>query len=252
MVDFELTNLALLALFLAVTAASFITSVTGMAGGVLMFAAMNLCIPVRALVPIHGVVQLFNNAARSIYLRRYLRWPIIWPFTLGALLGVTLTTLFVARLVGEFWPLLIILLLIAYTLFRPARLPPIRVSDGNYFWVGVATGSLGIVAGIIDPILAIFFMRDDLSKEAIVANKSLLQMVVHFSKIPAFLYLGFPFLEHLGLLIILSLAGVLGARIGIHVLYRINANFFMRLMKVALLLAGLRIGYQLLEMSLPL
>ncbi len=240
--------MALLAL--AVAAASFITSLTGMAGGVLMFAAMNVFIPVRALVPIHGVVQIFNNAARSYYLRCDIRWAMFWPFTLGGLLGAALTTVLLARYVGEFLPLLLILGLIAYTLFRPKRLPEIRLADRNFFWVGLATGSLGIIAGVIDPILAAFFMRDDLSKEEIVANKSIMQMVIHLTKIPAFLYLGFAFAEHWQLLLVLSIAGIVGARAGILALNRISQALFMTVMKVALFIAGLRILYQLINMGI--
>ena len=244
----ELTQEALAILALAVAAASFITSLTGMAGGVLMFAAMNIYIPVRALIPIHGVVQLFNNATRSFHLRQDLRWSMVLPFSLGAIISATATTIFIARYVGEFFPLLLIFLLTAYTLFRPVKAPPLKVSDKNFFWVGIATGSIGIIAGAIDPILAIFFLRDDLRKEEIVANKSMMQLVVHLTKIPAFIYLGFSFLDHAELLIILSLAGVVGGWVGVLALRKIQSKVFITLMKSALFISGAHILYQLVEM----
>ena len=244
----ELSHQALAILALAVAAASFITSLTGMAGGVLMFAAMNIYIPVRALVPIHGVVQMFNNATRSYHLRQDLRWSMVMPCSLRAILSAAATTVFIARYVGELFPLRIILVLTAYTVFRPVKAPPLKVSDKNFFWVGVATGSIGIIAGAVDPILAIFFLREDLSKESIVANKSMMQLVVHLTKIPAFIYLGFSFLEHADILIVLSLAGVVGGWLGVLALRRIQSQAFITLMKSALFISGAHILYQLIEM----
>lgn len=58
-IDLSLT--ATLIVVAAIMAASIISSVTGMAGGILMFAAMNIFIPMRPLIAVHGVVQVFNN-----------------------------------------------------------------------------------------------------------------------------------------------------------------------------------------------
>lgn len=60
------------------------------------------------------------------------------------------------------------------------------------------TGSLGILAGAVDPLLAAFFLRDDLTKEEVVANKSMMQLITHLTKVPAFIFLGFSFVENAG------------------------------------------------------
>ena len=242
----ELTHLQLALLSLAVASASMITSITGMAGGVLMFAAMNVFMPLRPLVAVHGTVQVFNNAARSWFLRHSIRWKMCLPFAIGAAIGAALTTLFIVKYVGEFFPLLLLLLLILYTLFKPKKMPQIRIKDGNFFWVGIATGSMGIIAGAIDPLLAVFFFRDDLSKEEIVCNKSLMQMFAHITKIPAYLFLGFSFIDNFFLIATLSLAAVVGAKVGVVILGHVKTSLFFTLMKVALFIAAGRIGYELL------
>lgn len=248
----ELSNSSLFWLSMAIVCASMITSITGMAGGVLMFAAMSLYMPVKPLVAIHGVVQVFNNAARSWFLRRHVNWAMCVPFALGAVLGAILTTLFIVKYVGEFYPLLILAVLIFYSLFKPKRMPHIKIQSKNFFWVGIATGSLGIIAGAIDPLLAIFFLRDDLTKEQVVCNKSLMQLFAHLTKIPAYLYLGFSFIDNAWLIAVLSLAAVIGARLGIMILGLINTKIFFALMKVALFAALIRIIYQLFQMGVPL
>ena len=232
---------------IAVILANIITSVTGMAGGLLMFAAMNMFIPLKPLIAVHGAVQVFNNAARSWFLKHHVDWQKCIPFALGALLGAGLTTTLIARYVTEFWPLLVLIGLVSYTLFKPKSLPSIKISDTQFFWVGLATGSLGIVVGVIDPILAVFFLRDDMTKEQVIANKSLMQTLAHLTKIPAFLYLGFSFFEHFELILVLSLAGVIGAKFGVWLLSRINTQIFFTLMKLGLLIALIKMCMQLFE-----
>ncbi|GAB3271937.1 sulfite exporter TauE/SafE family protein [Parahaliea aestuarii] len=245
----DLSQGALLWLVIATAFASLISSVTGMAGGVLMFAAMSLCLPLRVLVPIHGAVQVFNNAARSWFLRRHIRWRMCLPFAVGATLGAAATTLFIVRYIGEFFPLLLLAGLILYTLFKPARLPDLKIPDRGFFWVGLITGGMGILVGAIDPLLAVFFLRDDLSKEEIVGNKSLMQMFAHLTKVPAYLYLGFSFIDNAGLILLLTVSAVVGARLGLILLARVSTRHFLQLMRLALMLAALRIGYQLIQMG---
>ena len=241
----ELSNLTLAALLLACVASAFVSAVTGGAGGVLMFAALNVAIPLRVLVPIHGAVQLMNNLARIYYVRPYIRWDLCIPFFIGCSLGAAAMTLGIAELSWQQLPLLILAVLIFYTVFKPKRLPEIRLAPRNYFWVGLATGSLGILAGAVDPLLAAFFVRRDLSPKEVVANKSVMQAWCHALKVPAFIYLGFAFSEHLGLILVLTVAAVIGTRIGVVLLNRLNSELFFKLMRVALLVAGVRIVYQL-------
>jgi len=231
---------------LAIFSASLITSVTGMAGGVLMFSAMSQSMPLRPLIAIHGVIQIFSNAARCWFLAKHIRWSMCGTFSLGAIVGSAATTVFLVNYVSEFMALSLLLILIIYTLFRPKKIPQIFLSNGQFFGVGLITGAMGIVAGAIDPLLAVFFVRDDLSKEQVVATKSFMQLVTHLCKIPAFIYLGFSFMDNLPLILLLSTVAILGTQVGVRLLAVINSQTFFSLMKIALFISGAHISYQLL------
>ncbi|WP_288132245.1 sulfite exporter TauE/SafE family protein [Microbulbifer sp.] len=239
-------SLTLGLLLLVCVISAFISAVTGSAGGILMFAALNVAVPLRMLVPIHGAVQLLNNLARIVYVREHIRWDQCIPFFIGCTIGSAAMTLGLANMDWQQLPLILLAVLIFYTVFKPKNLPEIRLQPRSFFWVGIATGTLGIIAGAVDPLLAAFFVRKDMTPKEIVANKSVMQAWCHALKVPAFIYLGFAFSDHLGLILLLTVAAVIGTRVGIALLNRIDSALFFNLMRAALLVAGARIVYQLL------
>lgn len=242
----DISGLTLGLLLLVCVISAFISAVTGGAGGILMFAAMNVAIPLRILVPIHGAIQLMSNLARVFYVREHIRWDMCVPFFIGCTIGSVVMTLGLASLSWQQLPMALLAVLIFYTVFKPAKLPEIRLKPRNFFWVGIGTGTLGILAGAVDPLLAAFFVRKDLTPKEVVANKSVMQAWCHALKVPAFIYLGFAFSDHLGLILLLTVAAIIGTRIGVALLNRIDNELFFKLMRIALLVAGARIAYQLI------
>lgn len=242
-IDLSVTALILLSIVAFI--ASLTSTVTGMGGGMLLFAAMNTVIPLRPLVALHGIVQFGNNLIRISFLLSNIRWCIVIPFCFGALIGTVACVIVIDQLINENIPLFILLVLIAYTVFKPSKLPNLIIKEGNFLYVGIATGIVGILVGAIDPLLAVFFVRDDFSKEDIVANKSAMQCFTHLLKIPAYMYLGFSFVDHLEVILLLLVACAAGNYIGIKLLKKINKQIFLLLLKLVLLIAGIRVGYQL-------
>ncbi|WP_299666422.1 sulfite exporter TauE/SafE family protein [uncultured Psychromonas sp.] len=238
----EASTLICVAIFIA----SVISSATGMAGGVLMFASMNQAIALQPLIAIHGMVQAFSNGVRCWLLRPQILWGMCLPFAFGALIGTAITTYFLISYISEGNALFVLLILIFYTLCKPKKLPELLLSNNQFFSVGILTGSLGIIAGAIDPLLGAFFVRNDLSKEQVVATKSMMQFIAHMIKIPAAIFIGFSVLENINIIVLFSFVAMLGTQVGVYMLKRIPNNVFFMVMKVALLLAALRISYQLI------
>lgn len=242
----SLTLDATILICIAIFIASIISSATGMAGGVLMFASMNQAIALQPLIAIHGMVQAFSNGVRCWLLRPQILWRMCLPFAIGALIGTSITAYFLIRYISEGNALAVLLILIIYTLFKPKKLPELRLSNNQFFGVGILTGSLGIIAGAIDPLLGAFFVRNDLSKEQVVATKSMMQLSAHLIKIPAAIFIGFSVVDNINIIVLFSFVAMLGTQVGVYMLKRISNNVFFIVMKVALLLAALRISYQLI------
>ena len=159
----------------------------------------------------------------------------LYPLAIGAVFGAAAMTYILIQIsISEIIPLTLLLLLIGYTIFKPKKLPDIKLQFKNYFWVGIGSGALGILAGAVDPYLGAFFYRDDITKEQMVANKSVVQLIGHLTKIPAFIALGFAFSDYIGIILILGLTAIITTKVGIYCLEQISQKLFRTLLWWAL------------------
>mgnify|MGYP000209000915 CR=1 FL=1 len=237
-------------LFLVSIMTAAISTSTGMGGGVIFFMLLLHYYPLGKTIPIHGFVQMFANILRTYVLRAHLVWEMCLPFLVGAVLGVGSIMWVLDSFRSKVIPYTIILLLLIYSVFKPQKLPEIKIPLKAFGFVGYVTGFLGIIVGAVDPILAPFFVREDFSKEVLVANKSFMQSVIHLAKLPVFLQLGFQYTEHMLLLGILLLGSAIGTYVGVWLLEKINRKIFMIVFKSILFVLACRIAYQLYKLAI--
>ncbi|MCT4643051.1 MAG: sulfite exporter TauE/SafE family protein [Bacteriovoracaceae bacterium] len=227
---------------------SFLTAIvsaaTGMAGGVLLLSAMSLFIPFYQIIPIHGAVQLTSNCSRSYYLRHKIDYSKLFFYSLGLPLGASITIYILQSYINETIAFFLLSLLIFYVLFKPKKLPSIKLNLFSWVLVGLITGILALTVGSVGPFLSVFFINDKLSKEQIVANKSSMQLMAHLIKVPSFLYLGFNYLEHWKLILLMALFSVAGNKFGLIVLRKINEKKFRVIFKMVLFAALIRLLYK--------
>lgn len=222
-----------------------ISAATGMGGGLIFLVGLNQFLSLDKVIPLHGIAQLKNNFLRFYWLRKYLIKSICLPFTLGCILGVLFVTYLVSSLESKLIPYILILALVLYSLFRPKKMPELKIPNWAFFFLGLATGFLGILVGAVDPILAPFFLRNDFSRHQVIANKSYFQALIHLAKIPVFLYLGFRYLDYIPLIIVLLATGMLGTFCGLKILDRVSQELFIRVFKVILFAVSLKVAYNI-------
>jgi uncharacterized membrane protein YfcA len=231
-------------LFICTSLTAIISAVSGMGGGIVLLSIMTLFMPLGLIVPIHGVVQLFSNTARTYLLRIYVIKKIFAWFCVGLPIGTIIAIKIIKSVENKDIFLLLIAALILYSVFRPKKMPEIKLPYWGFIFVGTAVGILGPLIGATGPMIAPFFMRDDFNKEEIVATKSSVQTVGHLVKLPAFIYLGFDYLGHSPAIIALVIAAIIGTKIGVKLLGKIKEHQFKLVFKVALLFAAVRILYK--------
>ena len=219
-------TLAILAVATVATAA--FSAVVGMGGGVTLLAVMAAVLPAPIVIPLHGVVQLTSNGTRVGLMLPHVHWRIFATFMLPAVAGVAFGARFyVGSELPWFRPLvgIFILLYLATRSWKPSlgRLPVWTFAP-----LGLVIGMVGAVLGATGPLLAPFFLRDDMNKEQVVATKAAVQIATHVAKIPAFFALGFLYAAYWWPLLILTSAAFAGTVLGRSVLAGISQDVFRR------------------------
>ncbi|NVB40393.1 sulfite exporter TauE/SafE family protein [Pseudenhygromyxa sp. WMMC2535] len=216
-----------------------LSGVLGMGGGVTLLGVMTALLPAPTVVPVHGVVQLVSNSTRALGLLRNVVWRVVWLYAPPMVLGVAAATaiwsgdklVYLRPAVG----LLLIVFLIVRRKAPKLRNPPRWV----YAALGLVVGFASVWIGATGPMLAPFFLRDDFEKEQVIATKAACQALGHMLKIPAFLFLGFDFLEHAPLLGGLVVTVIVGTLVGRAILTRLDRERFVGLFEAILLLLSL-------------
>ena len=234
----------IIALILCALITSVISGVAGMAGGVLLLSAMTFFLDIRSIVPIHGVVQMISNSSRCWYLRSHVRLDLFWPYLFGAPIGFILAYFILDNISQTHYLYLLVAILIFWALFKPKKFPEIRLKPYQWSILGIFAGLQSALVGATGPLLAVFFLRSDLTKEEIVSTKAMQQLTTHFMKIPLFLTLSFNYIEHIELIIGMSVTTVLGSFLGVKILKRVNEKSFQIIFRSLLFVAALRMLYK--------
>ena len=233
------------AVLAALAAASLLTSalsaVVGMGGGIALLAVMASLLPAPVVVPVHGVVQLFSNGTRALVMFRHINRKVFALYMIPSIAGVLLgARLYVGGELPWFRPAVGVFIL-GYLVTLRFQPHVGRFALGWYAPLGFVVGAFAALIGATGPLIAPFFLRDDLGPREIVATKAAIQITTHAAKIPAFLFAGFAYREHVGLLGPLVLAAVVGTLVGGRVLERLSPVVFRRLFATVLVAVALHL-----------
>lgn len=221
---------------------SAITVSLGLGGGVIMLAVMANILPIAAVVPVHAVVLMGNNASRSFVLRKFITWPIAGWFIAGTVLGVTLSAPLVITL-PKSWLFVAIGVFILYTIWRPSGVFS-KFSKPLYFIGGAVTGFLTLFVGATGPMVAALLPKKEMDPQELVATHGFLMTFQHAIKLVAFGFLGFAFAQWFGLMLLMLIAGYLGAVMGSKILKKWPKDLFSKVFSVVLFALAMRLFYQ--------
>jgi uncharacterized membrane protein YfcA len=209
-------------------AASFFTSALtaglGIGGGVALLSVMGYVLPVAALIPVHGVVQLGSNAGRALVQRAHIGWAVILPFLAGSAAGAAAGAPFVTELDDP--PLKIALgaFIIAATWWKVPALrdaKPAVIAFG-----GAATTFLTMFFGATGPLTAAFLEKAFAERRAYVASHAAAMTMQHAFKILAFGFAGFAFGQWAGVIAAMILSGFAGTLLGSRLLAALPEETF--------------------------
>ncbi|MFZ1813174.1 MAG: sulfite exporter TauE/SafE family protein [Rhizobiaceae bacterium] len=225
----------------ALVAASFFTSALtaafGIGGGVALISLMGYLLPVSALIPVHGLVQLGSNAGRLWIQRSFAQWHAIFPFLFGSVLGALVGAPLVVSLDDGLLKIALGIFIIAISW---VRLPGHAAPGRAWFALGgFITTFLTMFFGATGPLTAIFFEKTFPDRRHYAASHAAAMTAQHALKAAAFALAGFAFSAWLPLLVLMVASGYLGTMVGSRLLLRVSEKQFRLVFRWLLTLLGI-------------
>lgn len=236
------------ALLLAVASffTSALTAAFGVGGGVAMLALLGLFVPVAALIPVHGSVQLGSNTGRTWHQRANIRLDITVPFIVGSVIGAVAGAFLVVQLPDALLKLVLALFIIAITW---AKIPGIdRLSKAGLVIASTGMALLSMFVGATGPLMSVILaqiLSND--RKALVATHAAAMTVQHGLKIVVFGLAGFAFSAWLPLIAVMIASGFLGTVYGTRLLERLPEESFRRWFKIGITVLALDLLWQGLD-----
>ena len=202
---------------------SAITAAMGIGGGVVLMAIMAVFLPVSALVPVHGIVQMASNAGRAWIQRRFIVWSMLKWIALGGIIGAAIG----GQLVVELPDRWLKLGLAAFILATVWKFIPYKLIAGRAgpFVLGIVASFLSMFFGATGPLMASLFSRLPEKKQTVGTHAAAMTMQ-HGIKVAVFVGLGFSFVQHWQLILGMIASGLLGTMAGSKLLDKLPEKLF--------------------------
>ena len=221
---------------------SMMTAAMGIGGGVLLLAMMAQLLPVQALIPVHGLVQLGSNGNRAYMTRQHIDWKMSRLFILGAVVGAVISAWIVIQL-----PLQVIRLSVAFFILFLVWGPKpkaVILSNVKLVMAGGVTTIISAFVGATGPLVAAFVHRQNMDKLPTVATFAACMSFQHMLKAMVFLTVGFAFQDWFFFIVLMVMSGSVGTWIGLHLLNSVPAELFKQLFRWVVTLLALRLCWQ--------
>lgn len=241
----DLTGWLLLTLIAVGT--SVVSGVMGLAGGMLLLAALLFWMDPVVAIPVHGVVQLVSNGSRAWFQRTHVRWDAVWRFA-WPLLPAGAAGLWLLRAVPPDAARVAIGAFVGVATWLPGWL---RLGAGAAAGTdprralpfgGTLVGFLSTSIGATGPLLAPFVLALGLAPPATIGTMAACQIFQHASKLALFGAAGFDFARFAAPALALSAAAILGSAIGTRLLDRLPVRAFGIAVRVVLTALALQLA----------
>lgn len=214
---------------------SFISGIFGMAGGIILMAVLVALVSVAMAMIIHGGIQMFANGYRAFLLRDAIDWRVFGYYCIGASAGIT--ALFFVSWTPDKQALYLLLGLTPMLVWLPKDRLHLDIKRREHAIIaGFGVQGLNTLAGVAGPMLDLFFVRAEMTRQQIVATKSVTQALSHLVKIgfwsvPVVTAAGWNALPPWWLFAAAIPLSMLGTTLGKRVLERMNDINFRKWMK---------------------
>jgi uncharacterized membrane protein YfcA len=211
-----------------------------------MLALLGLFVPVAALIPVHGAVQLGSNSGRAWHQRANIRRTVALPFMAGTVVGAIAGAFLVVQIPDAWLKIGLGLFIVAITWAKMpwvARLSRAGLSVASAL-LAVLTMFVGATGPLVSPVLARFLEND---RKGLVATHAAVMVAQHGLKIVVFGLAGFAFGRWLPLVAAMIASGFLGTLLGTRLLERMPEEKFRRWFRILITALAINLVWQGLD-----
>jgi len=169
-----------------------LTAAIGIGGGLLMLATLAQVLPAKAIIPIHGAVQVGSNAGRALVMLKNVHWDILLWFCAGSIIGaigggklvINLPLDFIRGLLGSF---------ILFTVWGPKTVNLVK-NRTTLAIGGLLSTFLTMFVGATGPFVIVMVRSFSMGKLGLFATSAASLIIQHSLKVLVFGLLGFEIL----------------------------------------------------------
>jgi uncharacterized membrane protein YfcA len=221
---------------------ALMTSLAGAGGGTVLLAAMLQFMNPAEAIPVHGVIQFSSNLTRTWLLRKFVNWSIVIRFTILLPIGVYIGLQIFQNMDSDNIKNIIgIFILLALTLQNLRFIKSFFVPYYAFYFIGLITGVLNILVGVIAPLLAVILKQSISEKKSIVGTLGYFGLIGNLLKIIGFSLIGFSFFEYIDTFLMIIPATLVGSRVGQLLLNKISNKIFMIIFQIILIGLAIRL-----------
>lgn len=207
---------------IAVLFTSTLSGVFGMAGGLVLLAALLTLLPVATAIAVQGAIQIVANGSRAILSRKYIDWRILGMICVGLVAAAIL--LFILRYTPDLATVCIAIGLMPILVWIPKDWLALDASKPHHaFLCGLLGGGLNLAVGVSGPTVDIFFIRTQMDRRTIVATKAATQVVSHAAKVVFYGATASAMVAGDWLIVLVAAPfAIAGTNLGYHILQRLS------------------------------
>jgi hypothetical protein len=149
-----------------------------MAGGMVLLGVLLIYFPVTTAMVLFSIIQFVANTWRAVLWWRFVKWPIFWKYTLGAV--VAFAILRAIAYVPDKATVYILLGLLPFAVeVLPVQARPNIEWRGVPYVTGFFTTIVQFMSGVGGPFLDVFFQKSQLDRKTTLATKAVTQTFSH-------------------------------------------------------------------------
>jgi len=205
----------------------------------LLLTVMAQLIPVNAIIPVHGVVQLGSNTGRAILMLKDVYWRYLLWFALGSVLGALMGGQVVVSLPVDLLRA-VLGLFILFSVWGPGIVTQLA-NNKTLFFGGMLSTFFTMFIGATGPFVLAMVRAFNLNRLNLVATSAACLVLQHALKVFVFGILGFTFAPYFSLILLMVGSGLVGSIIGKRLLISIDEQRFRQWLNVILSCLALRL-----------